>query len=203
MTTKKFLKILIWTTIIIFSLRLLLSLSEVTDKLFVHDTIGAVYVLFSFASEAITISAVFGWLFNRYLWRNKIISELIGVPILRKQYSGELFSNYDNKSGKNLKRKPHEIEVSFSQTLLSLSMSLKTKESKSQSVDIAIKQDGSGQKLIATYFNEPGAMVRKRSPIHYGTALLCVNDDGTISGNYYTDRGTFGELELKPKPKSK
>ena len=52
--------------------------------------------------------------------------------------------------------------------------------------------------MIGVYSNEPKHSIRNRSPIHYGTLKLNIigNPVTALSGHYWTDRGTQGELYL-------
>ena len=42
------------------------------------------------------------------------------------------------------------------------------------------------------------ANVRDRSAIHYGTALLCIENPDEIQGQYFTDRKTTGDMKFIP-----
>ena len=52
--------------------------------------------------------------------------------------------------------------------------------------------------LTYCYLNVPKAKVRERSAIHYGTALLCIENPEEIHGQYYTDRKTTGDMTFSP-----
>jgi hypothetical protein len=77
---------------------------------------------------------------------------------------------------------------------------LETKESSSRNFcgTFDIDKDKHIKDLIYSYENEPKATLRNRSPIHYGTARLSINDDNTVmKGEYWTSRQTKGEMTLK------
>lgn len=56
------------------------------------------------------------------------------------------------------------------------------------------------QHLIYTYLNEPDAVVRERSQIHYGSARLLIDNSAKLmNGNYWTDRKSIGTIRLLKK----
>ena len=48
--------------------------------------------------------------------------------------------------------------------------------------------------MIYCYQNEPGMDFREKSAIHYGTAILSLENPFTLKGEYYTDRNTTGSM---------
>jgi hypothetical protein len=71
-----------------------------------------------------------------------------------------------------------------------------TGESKSKSISASIDKIQDEWQLTYCYLNVPQANVRDRSAIHYGTALLCVENPEEIQGQYFTDRKTTGDLKF-------
>ena len=51
--------------------------------------------------------------------------------------------------------------------------------------------------LIYTYLNTPRAEIQDRSAIHYGTAMLSIDDPKHLAGNYFTIRKSRGSMDLK------
>ena len=52
------------------------------------------------------------------------------------------------------------------------------------------------KQLIYHYLNKPKTEFRHRSEIHFGTAILSLNDTKKLTGDYYTDRNTKGDMEF-------
>ncbi|HMY19882.1 MAG TPA: hypothetical protein PKA58_26330, partial [Polyangium sp.] len=73
-------------------------------------------------------------------------------------------------------------------------------ESRSTSLVCQVLQGSDGRWSIhGTYTNEPKALVRDRSPIHTGGIKLELGGTPltTLSGHYWTDRNTRGEMNLR------
>lgn len=50
--------------------------------------------------------------------------------------------------------------------------------------------------LTYCYLNVPQANVRERSAMHYGTAMLCVENPEELKGQYFSDRKTTGDMKF-------
>ena len=73
-------------------------------------------------------------------------------------------------------------------------------ESVSYAAQFLVDAHSGDKKLIYSYINTPGAAVREDSAIHNGTALITISEKNNtieLSGNYWTDRKSTGELNLK------
>ncbi|WP_418418279.1 hypothetical protein [Blautia sp.] len=55
----------------------------------------------------------------------------------------------------------------------------------------------SEKQLIYTYLNTPRAELQNRSSIHYGTAMLRIDNPERITGNYYTSRLSRGSMDFE------
>lgn len=54
------------------------------------------------------------------------------------------------------------------------------------------------KQLIYSYYNEPDANIRERSPLHYGTTKLDIKTDNKMMvGEYWTNRGSQGAITLE------
>ena len=73
-----------------------------------------------------------------------------------------------------------------------------TDESKSSSITASIDEILNENYLTYCYINTPSSQYRNRSEIHYGTAILCVEDVNNLKGSYYTDRKTRGSIDFRP-----
>ena len=135
-----------------------------------------------------TIVTLLSVTYIQWLWR---FNPLEKTPKLRKEYTGTFTSTYDN-----VKR---TVEIKIKQNLLRAIIYLKTDESSSKSVISGLYEDCEQKWLTYVYLNTPIATVRERSEIHYGVCRLLVDDVNFLTGQYFTDRKTLGDIELKPK----
>ena len=134
-------------------------------------------------------------LFDRYAWRWKWVSKLIGVPDLSGDWScrGQtLDSNGDVSNA-------WSATVVIVQTWDKVRVRLKTEQSGSNSINAALIHDSvDGYKLIYNYRNDP----RPGQPAlrtHLGFAELTFNPDlRSAEGNYFNGHGrfTFGRMQL-------
>lgn len=176
----KFTKQSIWFTIGIFCLRCFFSGTKLITEFSAYD-------LYGYAGEAIAFSALVMVLYEKWLWKYNRFEK---TSVLKKRYKGTLLSTYDNAE--------REAILEIKQTLLSINVVFITKESRSKSISASIEKVQDEWQLTYCYLNVPKANVRDRSAIHYGTALLCIENTDRIHGQYYTDRKTTGDMEFIP-----
>ncbi|WP_436802038.1 hypothetical protein [Streptococcus dysgalactiae] len=154
-----------------------------------NNEIGVLlYSLFGFVGESIGIGTIFLFLFEKWIWRFSFIPKLHGTPVLATKYAGTIHSNYDDKD------RPANLVVN--QSFLKIVVKLGTQESSSGSLNADIQEINGQNTLVYNYLNTPQADVRERSPIHYGTAILRIQDDSVLSGDYFTDRKTTGTMSF-------
>lgn len=85
------------------------------------------------------------------------------------------------------------------QTFSSITLRLYTAESASETITARVlKAEDETFSIAAVYRNTPRLQVRDNSPIHLGAFWLTVNGTPplSLSGQYWTDRKTRGEMEL-------
>src|SRR5207253_8948314 len=131
-------------------------------------------------------------LFDRYLWRNGLVSKLglVRIPNLAGQWHGYLVSSFDGHE------KRHHLVISIFQSWTHIAVFLTTATSMSRSCAAVIQvDDPEGVALIYQYQNQPLADAMRTMHMHYGTAMLRVSD-GCLVGDYYAgrDRRTFGQI---------
>ena len=171
-----------WISIIAFVVRAVISWQEI-----IHTGIR-VYEIFGFIGEAVAFSAVVMLCYEKWIWR---IDPSVSIPYIAGEYEGLIKTTYDQKCiGAFLK---------ITQTLLSVEVTLRTDESISHSLYGAVEEINGTNQLIYTYLNEPKAIVKGKSPIHYGTATFLIDNGMKLIGKYYTDRKTTGDLEFEKK----
>jgi hypothetical protein len=147
-------------------------------------------------------------LFDRYLWRNSLVSKLglVRIPNLAGRWRGYLISSFDGHV------KHHDLMINIFQSWTQITVFLTTATSMSRSSAAMIQvEDPEGVALIYQYQNQPLADAIGTMHMHYGTAMLRVSNDGRLVGDYYAgrDRRTFGRLSCrrhlgspKPEPES-
>jgi hypothetical protein len=151
---------------------------------------------FSYAVTGVSFALV---LWNRWLWSWRVFRPWLTTrPDLRGTWKGHLVSSWVDP---NTKQGRGEIEVYLviRQTFSTVDARLLTAESFSVSLSADIVADGEGiQTLAVVYRNTPRSLLRGRSPIGHGGMLLYVRGTPVhqLDGEYWTDRGTKGELTL-------
>lgn len=179
---KKLINISVWWAIVLFVLRCVISWKSVISNF-------SLYSIFGYASEAIGIAVIIVVLYEKYLWK---FNPFETTPKLASRYYGSFKSNYDSIE--------RNAELIVKQTLLSVHVIMITDESKSKSLSASIENVLGEVQLTYCYLNTPKSEHRGRSEIHYGTAMLSVSNPKEISGQYYTDRQTTGDMRFVLKP---
>jgi len=141
-------------------------------------------------------------IFDKWLWRLRLLHPwFVPLPNIEGTWTGQLASTWVDArvgaAGVTL-----DAELVIRQTFSSIHLRLSTPESNSEllSGNIVRKPDGTYQ-VVAVYRNTPRLLRRDQSPIHYGGVILDVmgGPPGFLEGEYWTDRGTRGELRFSKK----
>ena len=136
-------------------------------------------------------------LFNKYLWRSRILRTIgiVKVPDLNGVWNGYVVSSFDKHA------KEDKATIKISQTWTRIVIILETNYSKSSSLIAAIvTEDPSGTILSYEYLNEPKPNAKHTMHAHRGTARLTLKSEGKVlEGEYYTgrDRQNFGILRFE------
>jgi SMODS-associating 2TM, beta-strand rich effector domain len=146
--------------------------------------------------DAPSVMAFYGVLyalFDRYLWRNSLVSKLglVRMPNLAGRWCGYLISSFDGHA------KHHDLMITICQSWTQIAVFLTTAKSISRSCAAVIQvDDPEGVALIYQYQNQPVADATRTMHMHYGTAMLRVSIEGFLVGDYYAgrDRRTFGRI---------
>lgn len=195
---KKFMTMSVWIAIILFALRCWIGWGDLSTAVSGKKVFECGYSIFGYAGEAIGFAAVFMACFNKWLWRWKPLNWLSGgMPILAKKYKGKIRFHSDDGDPER------ESEIVIKQTFLNVIVKLRTEESSSNSVTATIKEENGSKMLIYTYLNIPRAEIQDRSEIHYGTAMLNVDDPKRLIGNYFTTRKSSGSMDFEEFVESK
>jgi len=146
--------------------------------------------------DAPSLMAIYGTLytlFDKYLWRMRLVSKLglVKIPNLAGLWSGYLITSFDGHA----KRRKLIINIFQSWTQITVFLTTATSMSRSCAAVIQLG-DPEGVALIYQYQNQPLADATKTMHMHYGTAMLLVSSDGSLVGDYYAgrDRRTFGRI---------
>ena len=145
------------------------------------------------APSVMAFYGVFYALFDRYLWRNGLVSKLglVRMPNLAGRWYGYLISSFDGHA------KHHELMITICQSWTQIAVFLTTAKSISRSCAAVIQvDDPEGVALIYQYQNQPVADATRTMHMNYGTAMLRVSIEGFLVGDYYAgrDRRTFGRI---------
>jgi hypothetical protein len=142
--------------------------------------------------------AIVSVIFIKWGWRWRIFRGwLVPFPDLQGTWTGEIKSTWvDPATGQP--KPPLKATLAIRQTFSSISCVVTTEESESESTAAQLNEaDGSEVIRISyTYINRPRAVVRHRSEIHDGAAVLTLKRGSPLSleGQYWTSRKTIGDL---------
>lgn len=188
---KKFMTMSIWSAAIVLIIRCLIGWNELSELKVAREIFKLTYTFIGYIGEAIVISALFMWAFNKWWWKCKVLNYLAGgMPILARKYKGIIRFVWEERE------QEHESAIGIEQTFLNVTVKFGTDESSSNSVTAVIKEENGSKMLIYTYLNTPRAEIQDRSAIHYGTAILCVDDTRHLTGNYFTTRQSRGSMDF-------
>jgi hypothetical protein len=145
-----------------------------------------------------------GLAFDHWLWRAPWLHGwFVKRPNLRGTWRVVLQSSYV-PPGETEPVPPITCYMAVAQTFSTLQMKLMTPESSSVFIADHIRpsQSGEGYQLIGVYTNEPKVHLRdaRVSEMHQGALLLethgAAHRPETITGKYWTDRKTVGEMDF-------
>ena len=136
-------------------------------------------------SYAVSSTMILFAIYTSFIWK---FNPLEKYPKLSKKYKGIIKTEeYGEK----------EATFIVKHNLLYTNIKCETNESKSISSSFDITLRGEDWILTYNYLNEPNILERSHSDIHYGTCVLEVTNKEHITGKYYTDRKTVGEIDIK------
>ncbi len=138
-------------------------------------------------------------LFDKWAWHLPFLHPwFVSIPDLRGTWKGQIISTWvDPQTGNKIS--PIDAYFVVRQTFSSLQIRLITTQSSSELLTGNIVRDIDGiYVVLGIYVNTPKLRYRDVSPIHHGGLLLHIqgNPPHTLSGQYWTDRDTKGELHF-------
>lgn len=138
-------------------------------------------------------------LFDRWAWKQRMLQGwFVKRPILAGDWKFVIESLWTDPQT-NRRPEPIEAKVTVRQTYTELHLRLETPESAGDfaASRIVAKDDGTYQ-VFGVFRNQPRISVQDRSRAHLGALVLDVIGDPALprelSGQYWTDRGTCGEI---------
>ncbi len=151
--------------------------------------------------DVVTAYIILAFLFTKWAWKWRIFRDwLVPFPNLQGTWKGTLHSTWvDPNTGQRIP--PREIVLVIKQTFSTLSCVTFTNESDTYSTTAQINQDDESGvfRLSYNYTNRPRSVVRDRSEIHDGAAILKIILDPKmkLEGEYWTSRKTTGDISVK------
>ena len=177
----KFIKKSVYVAMIIFVIRCAISWQSIIQSVSIYELLG-------FAGDSFFFTTIIMTIYEKWLWK---YNRFENVPVFKKKYTGKFKSSYDSTIRK--------FDIEIKQTLLSIKITMKTKESTSNSISANIVDVFGEKQLIYYYLNTPGMEFRDKSEVHFGTAIITVDNTDVMSGRYYTDRRTCGDITFNKK----
>jgi len=142
----------------------------------------------------------------RWVWKKFPVLNRVVFPDLNGVWEGTLISTWINPET-NLPLPPIPATVTIVQTLFDTSIAMKTGESHSHSTRCLLEADHTAGifRIWYGYDNRPLSEVDYRSARHEGVAWLEVENsmdtnDTRLSGQYFTQRSTRGDIRLTKQP---
>ena len=168
------------------------------------DMMFDVGFVFDCVANSASVISIVAASFCTYFWKCKIFKKwLVRAPNLNGRWVGKIHSDWvDETMGK---KTPEIIAtLTIKQSLFKISCVLDTNESSSNSIssNFLIDEDNQVLELVYVYQNNPNQNIQFKSNIHIGTAKLKIssdNDGYILKGNYWTNRGTSGEMKFSCK----
>ncbi len=150
--------------------------------------------------DVVVVYGILYVLFTRWGWRIPMLQGwLVPFPNLNGTWEGTLRSTWKKPEGSETP--PIPVVLVIRQQFDRINCVIYTQESMSWSTAATLYMDGDdGIKTLSyTYINQPKAAVRDRSSISNGAASLRIADgqDRRLEGEYWTDRKTTGDIEVR------
>lgn len=150
----------------------------------------------SFAVSALSVVLL---VFDKWAWAWPGIRLFTQRPDLRGTWEGLIQSGWEGSDGSG-KIRPIKAYFVIHQTYMGLHLRLLTQESNSITLAASLMSESDAAYMVTgVYRNVPKHSVRERSPMHFGGLLLHLEGPPLVfmSGHYWTDRKSHGEIELK------
>lgn len=144
------------------------------------------------------IILVLAVVFDRWAWRWPVVRRYLAqTPDVRGTWRGTIVTTWQPEDGASMEPIPAFLVVR--QTFTGIWARLLSERSASESVSAKLMPAADGvMTMAAVYRNTPRMRERATSPMHFGAFLVELHDDPVeaLSGHYWTDRETAGDMEF-------
>lgn len=150
-----------------------------------------------YLSGAVFVATALFTLWDLWLWRLAWLQLIPGVPLcVRGTWKGILESSWIDASGQKIA--PKDAYLVVRQTYSVVHVTLLTNESKSESSLSGVTKTEGLTVLHYLFFNKPKMKHEAVSRMHHGSTTLEVSGKPSrrLTGRYWTDRDTRGELDF-------
>lgn len=155
-----------------------------------------------YLSGAVFIATLLFTAWDLWLWRTPWCQKIPSVPVsLRGTWKGTLESSWIDPSGSTIA--PKVVYLVVRQTATLVNVTLLSSESKSVSSLAGITTSDGSSSLHYMFFNKPKMKYDDISRMHHGSTTMDISGRPArrVTGRYWTDRDTRGELDLNAKHK--
>lgn len=157
--------------------------------------------LFDAITQAVSITVAARYVYIKWVWKWCSLFEVMhSVPCLEGQWHGKFQTTWQPSDGSL--PLSGAIDVKITQPdMFTVKITQQSGESTSYSFAESFEHEEDGSIFLNfSYRNEPKASVRDRSQISYGTSRYKLERNkskATLTGSYYTDRKTTGDVVLE------
>jgi hypothetical protein len=146
---------------------------------------------------------VLAGVFDRWAWRWPVVRRYLAqTPDVRGTWKGTLVTTWQPVDGASME--PISAFLVVRQTFTGIWARLLSERSASESVSARLIPAADGvTTMAAVYRNTPRMLERATSPLHFGAFLVELHDDpvNALTGHYWTDRETAGDMEFAARSK--
>lgn len=139
--------------------------------------------------------------FDLWVWRWPFVHRFLSRPLLLGTWKVSLTPHPDSHIPNGGNWGPIDAYLIIEQTFWTLSATLHTAESTSRSraARFVARSESKAQLLTFMYENVSRREHRERSPRHIGACEISIEsrDPDRLAGEYFTDRFTAGEMQIK------
>lgn len=136
---------------------------------------------------AVLLTIIISGLYEKWGWR---LNPFEKTPKLSNEYEGTIEFKYNGKTGNK------NIRVYVKQSLFHLEIKLVTDETVSSTITSKIIKENGNYVLYYTYITNPKSKYSDLNPIQFGTCRFIIDDTNKLTGIYWTNRQSKGDIFL-------
>ncbi len=157
--------------------------------------------LFDAITQAVSITVALRYVYVKWVWKwNPFFEKLHSVPCIEGHWSGTFQTTWQPTDGTISPKSSIDVKI-VQPDMFTIKITQQSGESCSYSFAESFEHEVDGSIFLNfSYRNEPKATVRDRSQISYGTSrykLERSKDKIMLTGSYYTDRKTTGDVGIE------